>query len=177
MADEKLPPHVHPIGPIPPEMYSDYESRPFKICTRCGETLFDFTEGFRVSKVYRQGEVLFEYALCAPCFLGILEESSDETKEALYEYQRDRIRMDTGADECVLCGCAREDIENQEFALVAACLRDNLLDINLVCGACVESMNGFVSKKTRDVWDRFVEENFPGIPSDFEPLPSQPAFF
>ena len=67
--------------------------------------------------------------------------------------------------------------ENQEFAVVGACLADMLLDINLVCGPCIESMNGLVSKKTRDVWDRFVQENFPGVPSDFEPIPSQPAFF
>ena len=42
--------------------------------------------------------------------------------------------MDTGADQCVLCGTDRNAIENQEFALVAACLQENLLDINLGSG-------------------------------------------
>ena len=78
MADEDSRDPVPTLGPIPEEMYSEYESRPFKTCTRCGETLFDFREGFRISKVYRKGEVLFEYALCAPCFLGILEESDKQ---------------------------------------------------------------------------------------------------
>lgn len=174
---DDFPPHVQSLGPIPEEMYSEYESRPFRSCTRCGETLHDFKEGYRISKVYRNGEVLFEYALCAPCFLGILEESSDETKEALYEYQKERIRMNTGAEDCVLCAKERDAVDNGEYALVAACLGGQLLDINMVCGHCIESMNGLVSKKTRDVWDRFVQENFPGVPADFEPMPTQPAFF
>ncbi len=175
MADHDFSEEIRPLGPIPREMYSEYEERPFKTCTRCGETLVDFRDGYRVSKVYRGGEVLFEYALCAPCFLSILDESSDETKEALHEYQKDRIRDTMGSEECVLCGKQQDETPNGEYALVAACLGEQLLDMNMVCGECVEIMNTLVSKKTRDVWDRFVQENFPGVPADLEPFPNQPA--
>jgi hypothetical protein len=178
MEDREVPEEYKPIGPIPKELYSEYEERPFKTCTRCGETLADFEEGYRISKVHRAGEVLFEYALCGPCFLNIYEESSDETKVALYQYQRDRLRDDVVSGEaCALCGKEKDQIENAEFALVGACHSDQLMDLNLVCGKCVEDMNHLVSKKTRDVWDRFVQENFPGVPADFEPMPSEPAPF
>ncbi|MEM7144332.1 MAG: hypothetical protein AAF591_04310 [Verrucomicrobiota bacterium] len=178
MEDRDFPEELEPIGPIPPELYSEYEERPFKSCTRCGESLADFEEGYRISKVQRAGEVLFEYALCGPCFLNIYEESSDETKIALYHYQREHLREDIiNGEQCALCGCHKDGIENAEFALVGACLGNDLLDINLVCGPCVEKMNELVSKKTRDVWDRFVQDNFPGVPADFEPVPSDTPLF
>jgi hypothetical protein len=178
MDDREYPEDFKPIGPIPQELYSEYEDRPFKTCTRCGETLADFEDGYRISKVHRAGEVLFEYALCGPCFLNIYEESSDETKIALYQYQRDRLQENVaGGEACALCAKEKDQIENDEFALVGACHSHLLLDINLVCGPCVEDMNRLVSKKTRDVWDRFVQENFPGVPADFEPMPSEPAPF
>ena len=42
----------------------------------------------------------------------------------------------------------------------------------------MEEMNALVSEKTRRGWDRFVEENFPGVPADFEPMPiNSPAHF
>ncbi|MEM8952560.1 MAG: hypothetical protein AAGD22_00270 [Verrucomicrobiota bacterium] len=178
MEDRDLPEELEPIGPIPPELYSEYEERPFKSCTRCGESLADFEEGYRVSKVHRAGEVLFEYALCGPCFLNIYEESSDKTKVALYQYQRERLRHDViSGEQCALCGQPKNEIENAEYALVGACHGENLLDINLVCGACIEEMNQLVSKQTRDVWDRFVQDNFPGVPADFEPVPSDSTPF
>ena len=45
----------------------------------------------------------------------------------------------------------------------------------MICFDCQEAMSEIMSEETRRTWDRFREENFPGIPSDFEPFPSRPA--
>jgi hypothetical protein len=39
----------------------------------------------------------------------------------------------------------------------------------------MEDMAAIMSEETRKTWDKFREENFPGVPADFEPMPTQPA--
>lgn len=158
-------------GPIPEELYSFYEDRPFKICTRCGEGLSDFQEGYRVSKVFRGEEVIFEYALCLPCLRSMFEESSEESKAALMQFQMERFRFVSGFDECALCDNQRDSLPTQEYGLVGICFGEGLAESNLICGCCMEAMSECVSEETRKGWDKFVEDNFPGVPADFEPMP------
>lgn len=164
--------HPAPVGPIPEELHSFYEDRPFKTCTRCGEGLADFREGYRVSKVIRAGEVIFEYALCVPCLRSLLEEASEESKRRLTEFQVTRFRGVSGLEECALCDNRRESPKVKEYGLVGICVGEGLADSNLICGECMEAMSHCLSEQTRRSWDRFVEENFPGVPADFEPVPS-----
>lgn len=159
-------------GPIPESLHSFYEDRPFKTCTRCGEGLVDFEEGYRVSKVVRRGEVIFEYALCAPCLRRMMDEASEESKKALMEFQTSRFRHVSGFDECALCDSQWPEVEPKEYGLVGICVGEGLAESNLICGSCMEAMSECLSEKTRRSWDRFVEENFPGVPADFEPVPS-----
>jgi len=161
-----------PAGPIPEDLHSVYEERAFKTCTRCGEGLEDFEDGYRISKVYRAGEVIFEYALCVPCLKNMMEESSEESRERLMKFQEENFRYVSGFDECALCDTSRDDPKVKEFGLVGMCQGTGLLDSNMICGGCMEKMSELVSKQTRSSWDRFVEENFPGVPSDFEPMPT-----
>jgi hypothetical protein len=42
----------------------------------------------------------------------------------------------------------------------------------MICDKCEQSMAGLVSKKTRDAWDRFIEEHFDGPPGVESDLPS-----
>ena len=158
-------------GPIPEELHSFYEDRPFKSCTRCGEGLEHFEEGYRVSKVFRGEEVIFEYALCLPCLKSLFEESSEESKQRLMQFQMERFRFVSGFDECALCDHERESMPVPDFGLVGICLGEGLVESNLICGQCMEAMSECVSEETRKEWDRFVEENFPGVPADFEPMP------
>lgn len=170
-SEESNPFESKPSGPIPPELYSFYEDRPFRICTRCGEGLYDFKHGYRVSKIYKGDEVIFEYALCTPCLQNIMDESSEESRQRLYDFQMERQRQVTGFDECALCDRLEEAAQVMEYGLVGICLGEGVVEANKICGLCMEEMNELVSKKTRESWNRFVEENFPGVPADFEPFP------
>lgn len=162
---------LKPTGPIPSELYSFYEDRPFRSCTRCGEGLFDFKNGYRVSKVYKGDEVIFEYALCVPCLQNMMEESSEESRQRLYDFQMSRIRQVAGFDECALCDRVEEYSQIMDYGLVGICLGEAIVEANKICGLCMEEMSELVSKKTRESWNRFVDENFPGVPADLEAFP------
>lgn len=173
--NESHPFRPKPSGPIPPELHSFYEDRPFHTCTRCGEGLFDFKNGYRVSKIFKGEEVIFEYALCVPCLQNMMEESSEESRQRLYEFQTSRLRQVAGFDECALCDREKEPSTSTEYGLVGICLGEAIVEANKICGLCMGEMGELVSKKTRESWDRFVEENFPGVPVDFEPFPVRNA--
>lgn len=161
--------------PIPRILYSFYEERPFRTCTRCGESLAEFEEGYRVSKNFKQDEVIIEYALCFPCLENMMNEASDESKAALARFQNDRLRDVSGFDECSLCERTMAEARGDEYALMAMCQGNDMFDSAMVCIDCMQEMAEIISDETRQSWNRFREENFPGVPADFEPMPSRPA--
>ena len=160
-----------PPQPIPQDLFSDYEERPFRHCSRCGETLADFEGGFQISKAYKKGECVFEYALCDHCRSALMEEFSDESKRRLLEFQNQQVNFDRGLDGCSVCGVMRNAGSLKEFVLTGICERDQLLHGLMVCGNCGEKTQELISTHTRDTWRRFVSENFPGPPADVLPEP------
>jgi hypothetical protein len=161
--------------PIPCRLHSFYEDRPFRSCTRCGESLVHFADGFRISKNFKADEVIIEYALCMPCLTAMLDEASEESKQRLAEFQAERYREVTGFDDCALCEKTFPEVEKEEYGLIGVCHGEHMVDSAMICFGCMEAMAEIMSEETRRTWDRFREENFPGIPSDFEPIPSRPA--
>jgi hypothetical protein len=159
--------------PIPAELHSFYEDRPFLTCTRCGESLADFDDGYRISKNFKKGEVLIEYALCMPCLMRMLEESSAESKRNLEQFHVDHHRDVSGFHDCAFCEKTQEDARNEEFGIAGVCQGDRMLDSAMICIDCMEAMHAVLSEETTRTWRRFREENFPGVPGDFEPFPGE----
>ncbi|HYF34027.1 MAG TPA: hypothetical protein VD994_01960 [Prosthecobacter sp.] len=168
-----------PPPPIPQELYSEYEERPFGHCTRCGESLNDDEGGFQISKAYKRGECVMEYALCDHCRTAMLEEFSQESKKRLSQFQDDHVQLDRGLDCCSVCGVSRTSGEINDFVITGLCEGSNLMHGIMVCGKCGDGIQDVISAKTRDTWRRFVDENFPGPPGEgeypeIESSPTQP---
>ena len=163
--------------PIPEELYSEYEERPFLTCTRCGEKLSDFSDGFQIAKVFKRGEVVFEYALCAPCHMGMIDEFSLESRQALEDYYAQNMNPGLGSGHCGICSNARNDLPEPEFALGATCVGNDLLETFMICSPCMEKSNLLVSKKTQGIWNDFIDRNFPGVPADSLPCPTKVSIF
>lgn len=161
--------------PIPSVLHSFYEDRPFVSCTRCGESLEHFEEGYRISKNFKGEEVIVEYALCMPCLNAMLDEASEESKQRLAEFQNERYRDVSGFNDCALCEKQMDEVKDEEYGLVGVCHGDEMVDSAMICFGCMEDMSEIMSEETRRTWDKFREENFPGVPSYFEPFPSRPA--
>ena len=151
---------------IPRELHSEYEERPFQSCTRCGEMLEEIADGYQLFKLYRRGEAIYEYALCHPCHGGVVQQFSVESKLRLAEFHHQRVSLNLGRCRCAVCGNARGEDGEEEFSLTAACRGRRLIHELMVCGRCRREMQSLLSSHTREVWDRFVSENFPGVPGD-----------
>ena len=150
---------------LPREVHSDYEDRPFLTCTRCGELLEGMEDGYQIFKLYRRGEAIYEYALCHPCHAGVVREFSAESRQRLESFHRQRVSLHLGRHKCAVCGNARGEDGEPEFSLTGACQGRRLVHELMVCGACRHEMQSILSAHTREVWDRFVNENLPGVPA------------
>lgn len=156
--------HQDEPPPIPNELFSDYTDAAFSNCTRCGESLKDFPGGFQISKAWKRGECVFEYALCDHCRTQLMEEFSDESKKRLAKFERDNVTFEGGLDKCSVCGLERHAHNASEFVLTGVCEGDRLLHGLMVCGKCGEKTQELISTHTRDTWRRFRDENFDGPP-------------
>ncbi len=154
--------------PIPRDLFSEYEDRPFQHCTRCGETLNDFQGGFQISKAYKKSECVMEYALCDHCRTQMMEEFSQESKKRLAQFQDEEVNLERGMDACSVCAAPRSSESMEDFVITGICEGDHLLHSIMICGGCADGVQELISVKTRDTWRRFVNDNFPGPPPDGE---------
>ncbi len=161
-----------PEHSIPDELHSEFEERPFHICTRCGESLVDFEEGYQISKVYRNGECIMEYAICLPCHSSMVAEFSADSRAKMEKFQAENFHHADGLFQCAVCAGKRTDEGPSEYGLAAMCLGDEVMHDLMVCGTCTERMQSLISPETRERWDRFVGENFPCAPTASTPTPS-----
>lgn len=157
-----------PPSPIPRDLHCEYEDRPFRHCTRCGETLHDDHGGFQISKAYKNGECVMEYALCDHCRTTMMEEFSQESKKRLSEFQDDHVDLERGLQHCSVCGQGRDGNGTDDYVITGICEHESLLHSIMICGSCADGVQGVLSSKTKDTWRRFVDENFPGPPSEGE---------
>ena len=158
---------------IPFELYSEYEERPFHTCTRCGETLLDYSEGYHVAKIIKNGEAVFEYALCFTCHSGMVAEFSSESRQALENFYLENMNPSLGLDGCGLCSMERLKFEDKEYSIGAMCQGKNMIDGFIICSSCMEKTNSLISSKTQGVWEDFINENFPGVPANALPSPGK----
>ena len=162
--------------PIPPDLRCEYEERPFSHCTRCGESLPDFPGGFQISKAYKRGECVMEYALCDHCRTKMMEEFSQESKQRLAQFQDEEVTLDRNLEACAVCNASRHAPGLEDFVITGVCEGVGLLHSVMICGNCGDTVQGMISQKTRDTWRRFVDENFPGPPVDSLPEPEEAVY-
>ena len=173
------------FSPIPKLLWSEYLDAPFVKCIDCEQPLLE-TNLFVVNKRFVAGESVFEMAMCNRCREAFASEYSQETKAAIAEFFRDIFvsNRDASAEEelageellnhclnrCCACGTNRE--ECHRYSIAGLCRENDIIaQISnfgqtplMICSKCEAGMEGLVSKKTRDCWDRFVDEHFDGPP-------------
>ena len=164
--------------------------RPFDRCIACALPLVETGEPWTVAKEFVRGECVFEYAICQPCRDRLAAEMSEESRANVARFlaseidwtaRLERLRdlpgdspLDPWLDHCAACGAGAAAVDSHGIAalfLPGGLIARGPLPI-MLCGACSERVQGVLSKKTRDVWDRFVAEHFPGPPADLANLPT-----
>ena len=105
-----------------------------------------------------------EYALCDHCRTQMMEEFSHESKKRLAQFQDEQVTLDRGLESCAVCNTRRDAAGMDDFVITGVCEGLALLHSVMICGKCGDTVQGFISVKTRDTWRRFVDDNFPGPP-------------
>mgnify|MGYP001229132749 CR=1 FL=1 len=186
-----IPPQTW-FTPVPKLFWSEYSEAPFARCIDC-ECELEECEFYLVQKCYVGGEAVFEFAICSTCRESVSSQCSEETNRAiqtfLMEYLSRRERefeenteiddvLRKCMDECIICSRLRSECHRytigglcRELDLVVQ-LGPQAQSPLLICQDCEASLSELVSKKTRDTWDRFVEEKFDGPPGVGVDMPS-----
>ncbi len=152
---------------------------PFRHCCACDRSLTDAGMHI-VNKSFVGDECVFEMAMCVDCREEMNEQLSEKSRVAMFDFMHDHAEMDTRERElgtesetdaylanCITCGADAGSLKN--FSLGGMFAGDDLIKgpfPMLMCGACEEKLGETISDETRDVWDRFIGEHFPGPPSE-----------
>ncbi len=153
----------------------------FSHCLCCKLPLVEIAEPWLVNKEFQRGECVMEYAICQPCRDRVTDELSEESKESVRGFLENEIDWEARMrefmlshdpaerfDACIACRAPREGLEG--FAISALFDSGGSLVTGplplLVCQPCVGRMTVNLSESSREVWRRFLSENFAGPPRD-----------
>jgi len=168
---------------IPKEFHCFETGKPFETCLECRLPLADQVESpYYISKAFRRGETILEWALCGDCAQRFREDISIESRERIQKFlgqaksgeehmMRPPIKK---TSYCFICTKDRKELDG--FTIQAICSGDELLNMLaplLVCHQCEEEAGELLSKATRDHYERFFADNFPGPPAEGVDLPSR----
>ncbi|MBK1791459.1 hypothetical protein [Persicirhabdus sediminis] len=162
----------------------------FRQCIHC-ECQLTTAGLFMVSKAYRGDECTFEYAICMDCREKIHNELSDDSRVAMFDFMHDRVNMpqreekyknaanyQLQLDSCATCGLDRQLAESYSTAAV---FHNGLMLTGafplMICSSCEEEVYQCLSDHTKDVWDKFINDHFPGPPAIGEPSPNHHLVF
>ena len=174
-----------PDDPDKSLFYSHETEGPFDHCFACSLPLDDPDLPFLVAKSFHRGECNFEYAICEDCRANMSEEFSEESRQRLAEFFDRRVQIGLRSllfekgdgpapwvANCAACGVARDKAES--YSIGGIFLGSDMLYDPYplcLCGKCEEEIQECLSKKTRDIWDDFVDTHFDGPPADTVDLP------
>lgn len=172
-----------------PDPYSEFHSaetgKPFCDCISCGLTLDDPDLPYLVAKSFNRGECIFEYAICEDCRANMSEEFSEESRASLAQFFEERVNIkqrsmflafgpspDPWIEKCAACQKPRDEMIS--YSIGGVLLGHEMLFDPYplcLCGECEEQIQELISKKTRGIWDDFVETHFDGPPADVLDIP------
>lgn len=173
-----------------PESFLSFETdEAFNSCCDCGCELLESAQMYMVQKCYTKDECTMEYALCNQCKEKLDEQISGKSKEAIYDFLFDHTEMVEPPDdysfedaiqqieECLACGKERGKCEGYTYSglFLGRHLIPGPMPM-MICDDCQQVMSENLSEHTKDVKDKFYEDNFPGPPSEVD-LPDAKSVF
>jgi hypothetical protein len=180
-----------PDDEVPAILHSVQNGRPFTACVDCGAGLLAGEAPYAVEKVIRQGEVVFEYAICAECTKNQMRSFSEESLGRVSQYLQagphsldhqmlesfflvqtrpglrngEILELTSPVDHCHRCG--RVGTSFAEEHTLMGLLHGHRLQSGLMtlCSGCTEGADAVLSHKTREAHEDFVRTHFPGVPA------------
>ena len=175
---------------MPDRFISLETGKPFSHCCACKCELAEAGMHI-VNQSFVKGECVFELAMCMECREDMNAKLSEDSRVAMFDFMHDNTNMqqreeELGTDsdtEAYLAKCISCDAESKDLSsyTIGGMFSDKDLVKGpfplLMCSACEENLSETISEETRNMWDKFIGEHFPGPPSHVElPTGSKPLF-
>jgi hypothetical protein len=160
---------------------SEETGEPFTHCLCCKVPLVEIDAPWLVNKEIIRDECVLEYAICQPCRDRVADQLSEESKASVRKFLETEIDWEERIKEFMLehdaaarfrrcISCATPRIELDGFGISAlydssGALVNGPLPL-LICLPCIGKMTASLSVQSREVWRKFLSENFTGPPSD-----------
>lgn len=159
-----MPEENHSI-PVPEIFWSFETGKPMRRCSLCHCDLMAEGTQYLIEKAFRDGETMFEHALCLQCHFQCLEEMSEESIDNIQAYFAERVEPGDrpallleqyGTDhkrwlgKCMVKGYPVE--ECGEYQIYAFCSGRDLLFSGapyMICGEVVDEILELLSSETR----------------------------
>ena len=168
---------------IPRVFHSAYSEQPFDRCISCQRELLGSDVPYIIQKQFVADEAVFEMSICVLCQEDRKSELSRESVQAMQSFvsrvePRELAGVSQSETAAGLLGhcafCAEPRRQCPRYVVTGVLLNDRIV-VGLpqgsplhvpvmVCDNCNREMNALLSRKTRDSWDRFVEDHFDGPP-------------
>jgi hypothetical protein len=85
---------IHEFSPIPERFWSFETGQPFDTCKMCGTGLLGTDTNYLIEKALKDGEVLFEYAVCLDCQRRMQQELSTESLQRIQGYFERQVDLE-----------------------------------------------------------------------------------
>jgi len=186
--DENEPFYIENFIEIPEVLNSFETGKPFSQCVDCGTQLLEDGPPYVIQKAFKESEVLVEYAQCFSCYEELTSSYSKQTMTDLWNFFLDSCDFENRKkrlleesphelgpwiENCLTCGKSKDDVSS--YALLGQCDGPHLLFYYLpyiICEGCQMRIHELMSSKSRDIWDRWYEDNIgapPVMANDFTP--------
>jgi hypothetical protein len=170
---------------IPQRYHRTFEERPFDACDFCAKALLVPGSRYTITKVFSEGELRQELAICYDCAQelerGYSKESRQATARLLFDispFQRLSIAGNQTTDraerltrDCLICREPKDASPTYvEYAMCEGTEIVYQIYPFIVCEPCLLRINDALSDQTREAWRRFYDDHF-GFPT-----PGAPGF-
>lgn len=153
--------------PIPEIFWSFETGKPIRHCKLCGCDLQEPGTNYFIEKAFKNGETIFEHALCFSCYTACQESMSEDSRLRIRDYFAERVDMDArqekymasfGTDSekwishCMVKGFPIREVD--EYQLYGFCIDKDLIFSGApyaICGDVIEEILELLSAETLGV--------------------------
>jgi len=168
------------MGDIPSIFHSFEHDEPFKTCLTCEQSFMEIDAPYTINKIFQGTECVFEYAICQPCRLKMIEAMSEKSRQHIQNFFETNPHFNARSEKlgesrdhtdwtrhCATCRTPLAEILN--YSITCMGFGDDIAFDPypmMICSDCESQVQDGLSKASRDQWDKFILDHFDGPPAD-----------
>lgn len=166
----------HDYLPVPEIFWSFETGKPLENCKLCNQDLMEPGTNYLIEKAFKNGETIFEHALCLKCYTECNESMSEDSRLKIRDYFAERANADERQknlleqhgtnhekwiSHCMVKGFPIREVE--EYQLYGFCIDKDLVFCGapyVLCGDVIEEILELLSAETLGVMNDLSQKLF-----------------